>query len=768
MTRFRLMLCGLALLLAACGQTARVLDEPTAGANPPPVVGPASDSTQGDNAPALPALGLPQPPLLDLPAPRLPSVSATFTLSGDQTYDRSALALPSGGSLTLPAGPLEWAMYQFSGIVPADQPNTVTVRLDDAALPQQLWVGITTKAGKRWAWWQVDVPTAEFSLPVSISPLPYTLAGNLYVAVLTLDNAATIDSVSLSLRHRAPPPVELEAGDGTSQAGIALSWVDPAYTYSDEPDFDYDEVAIERAQDPAGPWVEVARVPAGVTEYLDESAADFVNFPLGQRFHYHLRTVRVGLMGNPGTAQTGYVDIRPQVITLPNYMNLSAPSYLDFDATGCSDPDGGPLIYEWSIDNGESWVSSGYNPDYEVTLYKGTYVWLRVRDDEGSLSYETASTCQMGGEVRFWKASIDGTTNNGMYASAADPQGNLLVAYAQGIFAKFDSAGDLLWKRRWSPATWEMTVAEDGSFYAATESAVGRFSPNGDFLWGYSIDLESNYESIALPSDRFNELSLIYYEDSSGSDGKYNWRVVKFDPTGAIEIDRQINTAATDENLAGWVAVVDEAGDVVVNCTHISQPPMSVYSPLVLKLNQAGHIEWQKHLNGTGFDHSIARGAVWSEYTDTFVGFTDAGDQSQLYTLDSDGTLLQSRAFQPATMPRKVFEVGGALMWGGAGNLSLFSLWDFEGTTSSFSGNSTVGPVGFGSASQWIWVVGIYDPLGSWSETDFVSFASSPVVSDAALTASDPQVQWEPFVFTELESPYVVESTDGRAIGRHY
>ena len=122
----------------------------------------------------------------------------------------------------------------------------------------------------------------------------------------------------------------------------------------------------------------------------------------------------------------------------------------------------------------------------------------------------------------------------------------------------------------------------------------------------------------------------------------------------------------------------------------------------------------------------------------------------------------------PATMPRTVFEVGGALLWGGGGNLALFSLWDFEGTTSSFSGNSTVGPVGFGSASQWIWVVGIYDPLGSWSETDFVSFASSPVVSDAALTASDPQVQWEPFVFTELESPYVVESTDGRAIGRHY
>jgi len=206
------------LLLGSCGgQQSLTLAE--AGC---PAVSPVPDTT----LPPLPGEGeaLPSEPI-----PRESSLIYTWDRLAEEFYSKNDANVTVNAQwhwLQLVSSDTEasWVIYQFSGLLPEDEPRAVTLEQYTPlpALYYVLFPDYTTQA-----WCPLLVENTERIHTIELDPWPNAVSpnGSFYVAVLGWGNQpATIHRVSLDVDLMGPAPDNVQASDGEFGDRIAVTW----------------------------------------------------------------------------------------------------------------------------------------------------------------------------------------------------------------------------------------------------------------------------------------------------------------------------------------------------------------------------------------------------------------------------------------------------------------------------------------------------------------------------------------------------------------
>ena len=231
----------------------------------------------------------------------------------------------------------------------------------------------------------------------------------------------------------------------------------------------------------------------------------------------------------------------------------------------------------------------------------------------------------VGGTGPVWGALFDQDTESGDYflaqSSDIDVDGNLYYASinpessynSQSMLRKFDPNGEVLWGKSIdaNAAGREVIrarVANDGGIFLIYERIVRKLDSDGNEIWKFMQDDET--------WNTFNFVNCA--EDSSGNlfvagNGVYEgamFFIIKFDSSGNLVEERQIYLNASDEYMAADM-VIDSNDNVLfpLNMDLVD----GAWSTLVVKLpNDLSEQTWQVVLSadyGFGFDaDSIAFG----------------------------------------------------------------------------------------------------------------------------------------------------------------
>lgn len=237
------------------------------------------------------------------------STNILWQHSGNDTFQRhpDCVADDVAGTLALAPASMQfqWAMYQFPYLLDSDKTLGVTVELTGP--PQPYYLGLSDYGKGRWDWHFISAPAGidQYAIPDSQDCI--SAGGAVYIAVVAYDGSAiTLKTVSLQTDMLAPPPQAFTASDGTRGDGVELSWIDPVDSYLG---LNYDNIVIERAPEPVGPWTELVQLPAGTTSYLDlheGTGAGDNNIPYNTLLYYRARTKVGAVVGLPSPSDSGF------------------------------------------------------------------------------------------------------------------------------------------------------------------------------------------------------------------------------------------------------------------------------------------------------------------------------------------------------------------------------------------------------------------------------------------------------------------------------
>ncbi len=236
-------------------------------------------------------------------------INVLWNKQGVETYTRQqgCVADSEAGTLSLlpEAGRYTCAVYQFQFLLATDRPLSLSIVLSQ--LPRRYYVGLSSYSMRRWDWHAVDVPTGNDYIPIPQTQQCINAGGALYVAIAGYDRDwLTVSQVRLETNMQAPPPVGLTASQGLYGDKINLSWTSNNEAY---PGLGCDGVVIERANNPAGPYLPIGEAANPTSaEYTDnyDPLDPLHNYAYNYNVFYRLRNRTGVVVGPPGGIAAGY------------------------------------------------------------------------------------------------------------------------------------------------------------------------------------------------------------------------------------------------------------------------------------------------------------------------------------------------------------------------------------------------------------------------------------------------------------------------------
>jgi hypothetical protein len=243
-----------------------------------------------------PDSGLPELPRDDAPRARVALAAGSVLLDGDDFVAKSENASDSGNMLQLDAGPgeLSWGLYRLGGVAADYQPTRVTVTQADP--PGEFWLALGNYQDNRWEFQATPVSAATGQFSIADYTRYASGAGNLYIAVVTTDASAGIESVEILVDDTrtigAPANLQGTAGDGSAQ----LTW--DAYS-----DALATELHIYQAT-----AADMSGAVLAATVAADAVAHEVTGLTNGTTYYFALR----GATGANESADSNIVSVTPQ------------------------------------------------------------------------------------------------------------------------------------------------------------------------------------------------------------------------------------------------------------------------------------------------------------------------------------------------------------------------------------------------------------------------------------------------------------------------
>ncbi|MEZ5338988.1 MAG: PKD domain-containing protein [bacterium] len=299
----------------------------------------------------------------------------------------------------------------------------------------------------------------------------------------------------------------------------------------------------------------------------------------------------------------------PDLVLLSTPRGGNAPLDISLTANATDTNGGGIALYEWDWDGDGVYDQSG-TLDTELHTYPAMgdyYPVVRVTDDNDGLS----ETEQIRISVRGWSHTLGGNANDVIYGTAANEDGVVMVGstydavnLVEGVIARYDTLGNLLWQKIWSGADSQtfddVAITAEGEIIVAGETedaavssaaVVMKLSADGNLVWAYSWDTSGADFVGALDIDPSGNIWITgqsFFADFGVDIGSF---VIQFNSEGALGTAKGI--VNTDRlRLRSIDAASDSAIYVVGDCSAY----VSGQSRFTLfRLDGSGNIE-QEHV----------------------------------------------------------------------------------------------------------------------------------------------------------------------------
>ncbi|MCK9289985.1 MAG: T9SS type A sorting domain-containing protein [Bacteroidales bacterium] len=333
--------------------------------------------------------------------------------------------------------------------------------------------------------------------------------------------------------------------------------------------------------------------------------------------------------------------------------------------------DGGYIVAGYSYSNDGDIGNSHGNADY----------WIVKLDHAGKIQWEKS----MGGSSTELAYFVQQTSDGGYIVAGESSSNDGDVSGNHGSedywIVKLDDAGNLQWQKSLGGSSTEVAYSiqqtSDGGYIVAGESSsndgdvtknhgesdcwIVKLDHIGNIQWEKSLGGSENdwASSIQQTSDGgyiIGGTSRSNDGDVSGNHGDYDYWIAKLDNVGNLQWQKSLGGSFPDyleciqQTLdSGYIVV----GESFSNDGDVSESHRGRGDYWVVKLDNAGNIQWEKALGGSGQDwaYSISqtsdRGFIiagWAESQDGDVSGNHGAEDYWIVKLDNAGNLHWQRS----------------------------------------------------------------------------------------------------------------------------
>jgi len=303
---------------------------------------------------------------------------------------------------------------------------------------------------------------------------------------------------------------------------------------------------------------------------------------------------------------------------------------------GGSDLENGRVIRS-TADGG--YITAGFtkSTDNNVSTNYGNYdAWVVKIDASGGMEWEKS----IGGTADDFFYDMKVTSDGGYIACGATYSTDNGIVGHHGVIdawvVKLSSAGMVEWQKvfggQYVDAANCILEMPDGGFIFAADSNsnngevtgyhggadywIVRIDASGSILWQKTFGgSQADYPSQVIPT-LDNGFLLVGSSTSEDGDvtnhhGNYDFWVVKINASGALEWQKAFGGTAGD--LANGVVQTNDGGFIISGSTYSTNGQVignhGMNDVLVIKINAAGALEWQKCYGGSDFEfgHKIIK-----------------------------------------------------------------------------------------------------------------------------------------------------------------
>ncbi len=269
----------------------------------------------------------------------------------------------------------------------------------------------------------------------------------------------------------------------------------------------------------------------------------------------------------------------------------------------------------------------------------------------------------------LWTRTLNGPSNSTDLVArvATDTLGNVIVAGHETngalnwVTRKYDASGNLLWQQGFAGAaggTDEVydvdTDPSNNVIVGGTEAVTGqsynwrirKYDPSGALLWTWTYNGAPNNDDrlYGVAVDPSGNVFGVGFETRSDLGQAQNFLIVKLDANGAFQWQRTYTSPGAANDFA-WDADADSAGNVIVG---VSDVVSGQYDWQILRYSPTGVTTWIGAYAGAGGVHDEA----WGVAVDGLDGFAVAGQTALggvasllVRKYDAAGTLQWSRTY---------------------------------------------------------------------------------------------------------------------------
>lgn len=249
----------------------------------------------------------------------------------------------------------------------------------------------------------------------------------------------------------------------------------------------------------------------------------------------------------------------------------------------------------------------------------------------------------------------------GLSKTVSTNDGGMLVLSQRSYYplAKLDPNGDQIWEKKWSYYAMEprtLTELNDGSIIIAGETPaagnpyfkhlwVVKLGNLGDIVWQKAYSHNGNEaNAFSLTATPNGGVAVVGHTYVNSED----YWILNLDQDGSVIWQRTFGSPTSSET-ATIIRTTPDNGFIIAGYSDSFSNTSDAQDIWILKLNSQGIIEWQKKVDGEGYD-LIGDLAVTSNGDSYFVGTTGKWeDISQtdlwVFKLDSSGNLVWSKAY---------------------------------------------------------------------------------------------------------------------------
>lgn len=340
------------------------------------------------------------------------------------------------------------------------------------------------------------------------------------------------------------------------------------------------------------------------------------------------------------------------------------------------------LVYIVQTNDG-GYIASGYTRSNNGDVsgwHGGDDFWLVKLDAGGNIQWQTC----LGGSGNEWSPIVKQTADGGYLLTGETSSHDGDVSGNHGGFSdiwavKLDAVGTIEWQRCLGGSdgdyAYNLSIAPDGNYIIAgmTRSNDGdvsgyhgmddiwvvKLSQTGTILWqrclgGSNFEIGSN--DLVITNDNgfmVTGATMSNDGDVSGNHGASDIWVVKLDQAGDIEWQKCFGGSGSDQPFT--IRQTADGGSVIGADTGSNDGDVSGFKGnrdiWVLKIDQAGTLQWQKSLGGSGYDGirylaPVTDGYLISGGTDSNNGDVAGNHGSYDYwavKIDQTGNMLWQR-----------------------------------------------------------------------------------------------------------------------------